>query len=100
LHATGSDHELIRFYIRTNATELVDNPVCSEFFNFKKADWKQFSEEIHNQSSNIDFSHLNSIHSDQLNDELNTAAVQLQNLLYTAAERSISKYKFSDKSKP
>jgi hypothetical protein len=37
-NATGSDHELIRFYIITSATELVDNSLCSDFFNLKKAD--------------------------------------------------------------
>ena len=45
-NASGSDHEIIKFYIRTKKTELVDNPLCSDYFNFKKADWKLFSEEI------------------------------------------------------
>jgi Endonuclease-reverse transcriptase len=37
-NATGSDHELIKFNIRTKAAELADNLACSDFFNFKKAD--------------------------------------------------------------
>jgi Endonuclease-reverse transcriptase len=98
-NATGSDHELIKFNIRTKATELADNLACSDFFNFKKADWKQFSEDIYNQSIQTDFSHLNSVHSSDQYDELNAAALSLQNMLYTAAEKSISKFKFTDKSK-
>jgi hypothetical protein len=33
LNATGSDYELIRINIRTQATELVDNFLCSAYFN-------------------------------------------------------------------
>jgi hypothetical protein len=98
-NATGSDHELIKFNIRTKATELVENLASADFFNFKKADWKQFSEEIYKQSFYTDFSHLNSVHSNDQFDELNAAALSLQNMLYTAAEKSISKFKFTDKSK-
>ena len=36
-NASGSDHEIIKFYIRTKKTELVDNPLCSDFFNLNKA---------------------------------------------------------------
>jgi len=59
-NASGSDHEIIKFYIRTNAIKLVDNPLCSQFFNLNKADWKLFSEEILNNSQYIDFSQLDS----------------------------------------
>ena len=45
-NASDSDHEIIRFNIRTKAAELVENSICSQFFNLKKADWKLFSEEI------------------------------------------------------
>ena len=95
-NASDSDHEIIIFHIRTKATELVDNPLCSEFFNLNKADWKLFSEELLIQSKNIDFSHLYS--SQNIND-LNAAAIILQNLIYTAAEKAISKRRFSEKSK-
>ena len=97
-NASGSDHEVIIFYIRTNSIELVNNPLCSEHFNMKKADWKLFSEELVKQAQNIDFSHLYSNHS-ELN-ELNTAATSLQHAIYAAAEKSISKTRFSEKSKP
>ena len=90
-NASGSDHEIIKFYIRTNATELVDNPLCSEHFNLNKADWKKFSEYLLIESQNVDFSHLNSI------SKLNSAALQLQNLIYAAAEKSIPKRRFSEK---
>ena len=50
----------------------------------------------------LDFSYLTSIHSTDQNhkNELHTAATSLQNLLYTAAEKSIPKHRFSAKSKP
>jgi ribonuclease HI len=96
-NASGSDHEIIKFNIRTKATELVENPLCSQFFNYKKADWKKFSEEIQMQSQNIDFSHLN--YSNDEND-LNAAALQLQSIINAAAEKSIAKIKFSENSKP
>ena len=95
-NASDSDHEIIRFNIRTKAAELVENSICSQFFNLKKADWKLFSEEILFQAKYIDFSYLN--HSNNLND-LNAAAIELQNLIYTAANKSIVKRKSFEKSK-
>ena len=102
-HASDSDHEVIIFYIRTATTELINNSLCSEHFNLKKADWKLFSEKLVLQAQNIDFSHLHSIHSIQSKSDLNalnTAALQLQNIIYAAAEKSISKTRYSEKSKP
>jgi hypothetical protein len=100
-NASGSDHEIIKFNIRTKATELIENPLHSEFFNVKKADWKLFSEKLLIEAHNIDFSHL--LYSDQpvfsqLN-ELNTAALALQNIIYAAAEKSIPKRRISENSK-
>jgi hypothetical protein len=96
-NASGSDHEIIKFYIRTKATELVDNLLCSDFFNLKKADWKLFSEELLIQTKNIDFSYLD--HSSHTQNGLNLAAKSLQNAIYAAAEKSIPKRRFSEKSK-
>src|SRR5918911_1631996 len=93
-NASGSDHEIIKFYIRTKKTELVDNPLYSNFFNFKKADWKLFSEEILIQANNIDFSNLSDLESD-----LHSAVLAIQKAIYIAAEKSIPKRRFSEKSK-
>ena len=60
----------------------------------KKANWKLFSEKILSQVKYIDFSYLD------YSDDLNTAAKELQNLVYTAANKSIVKRKFFEKSKP
>ena len=90
---TGSDHEVIKLHIRTKTAILVNNPLYSEFFNFKKADWKQFSKKILIQTQYIDFSHLNL-------SNLNEAALSLQSAIYVAAEKSITKRKFTEKSKP
>ena len=97
INASESDHEIIVFNIRIKATELIDNSLCSDFFNFNKADWKLFSEEILVQAQDIDFSYL---HSDcSCVNDLNFAAKTLYNIIYAAAEKSISKRRFSDKSK-
>ena len=89
-HATGSDHEVIQFYIRTSATELVDNSLCTDFFNLKKADWKLFSEELLLQANCFDtFSYI----------DLNAAAKLLQDIIYAAAEKSIPKRRISENSK-
>ena len=37
-NTSGSDHEIIKFYIRTKKTKLVDNPLYSDFLNLNKAD--------------------------------------------------------------
>ena len=97
LNASGSDHEIIIFSIRTKATELVDNLLCSEFFNLNKADWKLFSEELLIQSKHIDFSYLYS--SQCFFNDLNSAAIILRDLIYAAAEKSIPKRRFCEKSK-
>jgi len=64
----------------------------------KKADWKLFSEEILLQAKHIDFSHLNHSNNDNLND-LNAAAIELQSIIYAAANKSIVKRKSFEKSK-
>ena len=98
-NTSDSDHEIIRFNIRTKTAELVENSICSQFFNLKKADWKLFSEEILSQAKHVDFSHLNHSNYDDL-DDLNAAAIQLQNIIYAAANKSIVKRKSFEKSKP
>ena len=95
-NASDSDHEIIRFNIKTKAAKLIENSICSQFFNLKKADWKLFSKEILLQTKYIDFSYLN--HSNDLND-LNTTAIELQNIIYAAANKSIVKKKSFEKSK-
>jgi len=37
-NTSDSDHEIIRFNIRTKAAKLVENSIYSQFFNLKKAD--------------------------------------------------------------
>ncbi len=37
-NTSDSDHEIIRFNIRTKVAKLVENSICSQFFNLKKAD--------------------------------------------------------------
>ena len=64
----------------------------------KKADWKLFSEEILLQAKHVDFSHLNYLNNDNLND-LNAAAIELQSIIYAAANKLIVKRKSFKKSK-
>ena len=59
-NASGSDHELIRFSIRTEATRLVENPIHTGYFNLNKADWKVFSEALISEAQDINFLYLSS----------------------------------------
>jgi hypothetical protein len=94
-NSTGSDHELIRISIQTNDIELVDNPLMSGPFNVKKANWELFEKELTFEASNFSnsFDNLNSFES------LEQAARNLQEIIQLAAEKSISRRKFFEKSK-
>src|SRR5436190_297955 len=48
---TGSDHETILFSVNIDSDNLVENPVYNNQYNFEKADWKIFAEELILQSN-------------------------------------------------
>ena len=44
------NHKVIKLHIKIKIVILINNPLYSNFFNFKKVDWKQFSEKILTQT--------------------------------------------------
>src|SRR5213075_2788390 len=42
----GSDHVIIQFTIHINNGNLVENPLYSNQYNFNKADWKEFENDL------------------------------------------------------
>src|SRR5438034_403159 len=52
---TDSDHEIILFSINIDSGNLVENPVYNSQYNFEKADWKIFAEELILQSNKEEF---------------------------------------------
>ena len=43
---TDSDHEIILFSINIDSDNLIENSVYNNQYNFEKADWKIFAEEL------------------------------------------------------
>jgi len=44
--ASGSDHAMIQFSIYIDNGILVENPLYSNQYNFEKADWKKFENDL------------------------------------------------------
>ena len=44
--ASGSDHVIIQFSVFINNENLVENPLYSNQYNFEKADWKKFENNL------------------------------------------------------
>ena len=97
--ASGSDHEIILFSINIDSRNLVENPVYSNHYNFDKADWKSFAENLLRESNKQEYQ------SSLDNSEISTSllemeAEKLRDIIFKAAETSIPKKKISEKLKP
>ena len=96
---TGSDHETILFSINIDSDNLVENPVYNNQYNFEKADWKIFAEELILQSNKKEFA--SNINISQISREmLETEAEKLRDIIIIAANKAISKKRIHEKSKP
>src|SRR5436190_2232547 len=96
---TGSDHETILFSINIDSDNLIENPVYNNQYNFEKADWKIFAEELILQSNKEEF--VSNINISQISREmLETEAEKLRNIIIIAANKAISKKRIHEKSKP
>src|SRR5436190_144156 len=95
---SGSDHELILFSINIDNGNLVENPIYNSQYNFEKADWKIFAEELILQSNKEEFaSKINIL---QISREmLETEAEKLRDIIIIAANKAISKKRIHEKSK-
>ena len=54
-YTTGSEHDMIFFSISREFDMLVENPLYTYQYNFKKADWKKINEEILSKQNNKEF---------------------------------------------
>src|SRR2546430_12433085 len=95
---SGSDHELILFSINIDNGNLIENPIYNSQYNFEKADWKIFAEELILQSNKEEFtSKINIL---QISREmLETEAEKLRDIITIAASKAISKKRIHEKSK-
>src|SRR5947207_4573858 len=96
---TDSDHETILFSINIDSGNLVENPVYNNQYNFEKADWKIFAEELILQSNKEEFA--SNINISQISREmLETEAKKLRDIIIIAANKAIPKKRIHEKSKP
>ena len=95
---SGSDHEIIIFSININSDNLVENPIYNNQFNFEKADWKLFTEELILQSNREEYlSELN--YSEISTSLLEIEAEKLRDIISIAANKAILKKRISERSK-
>ena len=95
---TGSDHETIFFSVNIDSGNLVENPVYNNQYNFEKADWKIFAEELILQSNKEEFA--SNINISQISREmLETEAEKLRDIIIITANKVISKKRIHEKSK-
>lgn len=94
-----SDHEIILFSINIDNGNLVENSVHNGQYNFEKADWKMFSEELLLWSNKEEF--LSKINDSQISETLlENEAEKLRDIILKAANKAIPRKRFSERSKP
>jgi len=95
---SDSDHELILFSINIDNDNLIENSIYNSQYNFEKADWKIFAEELILQSNKEEFaSKINIL---QISREmLEIEAEKLRDIITIAANKAISKKRIHEKSK-
>src|SRR5213078_3617100 len=97
---TDSDHEIILFSININSNNLAENSIYNNQYNFEKADWKIFAEELILQSNKEDFaSKINNNISQISKEMLETEAEKLKDIIIIAVKKIISKKRNHEKSK-
>ena len=97
---TDSDHETILFSINIDSDNLIENSIYNNQYNFEKADWKVFAEELILQSNKEDFASNISNNISQISREmLETEAEKLRDIIIIAANKAISKKRIHEKSK-
>src|SRR5438046_2868527 len=86
-------------YINKGSSNLIENPIYNNQYNFEKADWKIFAEELILQSNKKEFA--SNINISQISREmLETEAEKLRDIIIIAANKAISKKRIHEKSKP
>src|SRR5204862_6401147 len=87
---TDSDHEIMLCSINIDSDNLVENSIYNNQYNFEKANWKIFAEELILQSNKKEFASKISIL--QISREmLETEAEKLRDIIIIAVNRAIPK---------
>src|SRR6266480_5904864 len=87
---SDSDHELILFSININNDNLIENSIYNSQYNFEKANWKAFAEELILQSNKEEFASKINI-SEMSRELLETEAEKLRDIILHAANKDIIK---------
>ena len=96
---SDSDHELIIFSINIDSDNLIENSIYNSQYNFEKANWKAFTEELILQSNKEEFASKINI-SEMSRELLETEAEKLRDIILHAVNKVISKKRTHEKSKP
>ncbi|SLM36675.1 Ribonuclease H-like domain [Lasallia pustulata] len=95
---SGSDHEVIQFSITTEDIELVESPFNAPF-NIQKANWAEFNQQLVQESQSM-LTELRQLETQDLNQEqMETIACSLRDLITKAAEQNIPRRKPCSRSK-
>ncbi|SLM41335.1 Ribonuclease H-like domain [Lasallia pustulata] len=95
---SGSDHEVVQFSITTEDIELVDSPFNAPF-NIQKANWAEFNQQLVQESQSM-LTDLRQLETQDLNQEqMETIACSLRDLITKAAEQNIPRRKPCSRSK-
>ena len=95
---TDSDYEVILFSINIDGN-LVGNPLYNNQYNFEKADWKKFAENLLIELNKEEFQSQLNI-SEISKKMLENEAEKLRDIILNAVTISIPKKRISEKSKP
>ncbi|SLM37364.1 Endonuclease/exonuclease/phosphatase [Lasallia pustulata] len=93
-----SDHEVIQFSVTTEDIELVDSPFNAPL-NIQKANWAEFNQQLGQESQSM-LTDLRQLETQDLNQEqMETIACSLRDLITKAAEQNIPRRKPCSRSK-
>ncbi len=95
---SDTDHEIILFSINIDSDNLVENSIYNSQYNFEKANWKAFTEELILQSNKEEFASKINI-SEMSRELLETEAEKLRDIILHAVNKAISKKRTHEKSK-
>lgn len=96
---TDSDHEVIQFSINIDNGNLVENLLYKSQYNFEKANWKGFKNNLLLEEKKEEF-HSQIDNSEVSVSLLENEAKKLRNLILKAAEKNIPKKRITERSKP
>jgi hypothetical protein len=94
----GSDHESIRFELKSTRTLLSDTPTSPQRFNWDKADWDGFLKHLTDSSKTTEHQ-WRALHDNPTTDNMDKAAEMLRNLILEAIRQHVPTSNICDRSK-